>query len=172
MKNIVINDNQLNENDIEEKVIRVKALIINSKGKIILAHNNNTYQFPGGHKNEDETNDECIIREVKEETGINLTVKEPPFLCITTYDDNYFNSGRKVLNSIYYYRFFTDQEPNFLETHYDELELSTDFNLFYINFKDLDSFLQMNINSGDIDAKIGREMLYVIDVYHQLFNDC
>lgn len=171
MKNIVINDNQLNENDIEEKVIRVKALIINSKGKIILAHNNNTYQFPGGHKNEDETNEECIIREVKEETGINLTVEEPPFLCITTYDDNYFNSGRKVLNSIYYYRFFTDQEPNFLETHYDELELSTDFNLFYINFKDLDSFLQMNINSGDIDAKIGREMLYVVDVYRQLFSD-
>ena len=78
---------------------------------------------------------------------------------------------RKVLNSIYYYRFFTDQEPNFSETHYDELELSTDFNLFYINFKDLDSFLLKNINSGDIDAKIGREMLYVVDVYRQLFND-
>ena len=171
MKNIVINDNQLNENDIEEKVIRVKALIINSSGKIILAHNNNTYQFPGGHKNDDETNEECIIREVKEETGINLTVEESPFLCITTYDDNYFNSGRKGLNSIYYYRFFTDQEPNVSETHYDELELSTDFNLFYINFKDLDSFLLKNINSGDIDAKIGREMLYVVDVYRQLFND-
>ena len=115
--------------------------------------------------------DDCIIREIKEETGISLSVKEPPFLCITTYDDNYFNSGRRVLNSIYYYRFFTDQEPNFLETHYDELELSTDFNLFYINFKDLESFLQKNINSGDIDVKIGREMLYVTEVYRQLFND-
>ena len=169
MKNIVINDYQLDQNDIEEKVVRVKALIINSRGKIIVAHNNNTYQFPGGHKKDHESIDECILREVKEETGISLTISESPFLCITTYDDNYFNSGRKVLNSIYYYRFFTDDEPNFLETHYDELELSTDFNLFYVNFKDLEAFLQKHITTGEIDPKIAREMLIMLAEYHKMF---
>ena len=141
MKEIVINDYQLKDEDISEKVVRVKALIINSQGKIILAHNNNTYQLPGGHLEENETTDQCIIREIKEETGISLEVKEGPFLCITTYDNNYFNSGRKVLNSIYYYRFFTDEVPNFEETRYDSLELESDFNLFYLNFDGLESFL-------------------------------
>ena len=169
MKEIIINDYHLTDDEMEEKVIRVKALIINSSGKILIAHNNNTYQFPGGHKEDNETMDECIIREIKEETGITLKVIERPFLCISTYDHNYFNTGRKVLNSIYYYRFFTDEVPNLLETRYDELELATDFNLFYLNFNDLESFLQKQISVGEVDSKIGREMIHVVEEYHNLF---
>ena len=169
MKEIIINDHHLQEDDIEMKVVRVKGLILNSKGKILLAHNNNTYQFPGGHKEEDESMDECIIREIKEETGISLEVTERPFLCIETYDNDYFGTGKKVLNSIYYYRFFTDEAPNFNETHYDSLELATDFNLFYLNFNDLEEFLKKSISSGGIDPNIGREMLHVVLEYHNMF---
>lgn len=170
MKEIIINDNNLIDNDIERVVVRVKGLIINSRGQILLAHNNNTYQFPGGHMEDDETMDECIIREIKDETGIKLEVTEKPFLCITTYDSNYFNTGRKVKNSIYYYRFFSDDVPNYEETHYDELELKSDFNLFYVNFSNLDLFLKKCINDGSIDRNIGREMLHVFEIYNEVFN--
>ena len=169
MKEIIINDNNLTDDDISEKVVRVKGLMLNSQGKILLAHNNNTYQFPGGHLEESENMDDCICREIKEETGIDVEVKEEPFLCIKTYDNNYFGTGRKVLNSIYYYRFFTDELPNFNETHYDELELATDFNLFYVVFADLKNFLNKNMEDGMIDLSIGREMLNVVDVYNEMF---
>ena len=76
MREIIINDNNLKDEDISEKVIRVKGLMINSKGKILLAHNNNTYQFPGRHLEENENMDDCIVREIKEETGIDLEVIE------------------------------------------------------------------------------------------------
>ncbi len=49
MKKIIINDDHLKDTDVEMRVIRVKGFILNSKNKILLAHNNNTYQFPGGH---------------------------------------------------------------------------------------------------------------------------
>ena len=101
MKEIIINDHHLTDDDIESKVVRVKGLILNSKGKILLAYNNNTFQFPGGHKEENESANECIVREIKEETGMNLTISEEPFLCIETYDPDYFGTGKKVLNSIY-----------------------------------------------------------------------
>ncbi len=169
MKEIIINDNKLTDNDIEKKVVRVKGLLINSSGQILLAHNNNTYQFPGGHKEDFESIDSCIIREIKEETGIELSVDGGPFLCITTYDNNYFGSGKKVKNSIYYYRFLTDEKPNFNETHYDELELATEFNLFYVNFSDLSSFLKKNLESGNIDKNICNEMLKVIDYYNNVY---
>ncbi len=169
MREIIINDNNLSDDDISEVVTRVKGLMINSKGKILLAHNNNTYQFPGGHLEDDEDIDKCIVREIKEETGIDVSISEEPFLCIKTYDNNYFNTGKKVLSVIYYYRFFTDALPNFNETHYDELELATEFNLFYVVFADLENFLKKNISDGMIDTSIGREMLYVVDVYHELF---
>jgi len=171
MKEIVINDHHLNDDEIEMRVVRVKALIINSKGKILLVHNNNTFQFPGGHKEEEEEMGDCIIREIKEETGISLTVEERPFLCIETYDDDYFGTGKNVLNSIYYYRFFTDEVPNFSETHYDGLELATDFNLFYLSFSSLGDFLKEKSTSGEMDPKIAREMLYVVDEYHNIFGE-
>lgn len=169
MKKLIINDYQLSDSDIEKEVIRVKGLIINSQGKILLAHNNNTYQFPGGHLEENESMHDCIIREIKEETGIDVQSNEDPFLCITTYDNDYFNTGRKVLNSIYYYRFFSDDLPNYSETHYDELELATDFNLFYVKFNDLDSFIKKCIDDNSIDVKIGREMIYVVSEYKEIF---
>ncbi len=169
MKEIVFNDHHLTDEDMESKVIRVKGLLINSKGKILLAHNNNTYQFPGGHLDEGEGMDECILREVKEETGIDVEIQETPFLCIKTYDNNYFGTGKRVLNCIYYYRFFTDKMPNFQETHYDELELATDFNLFYVVFADLENFLNKSMDDGMIDENIGREMIQVVHVYHEMF---
>lgn len=169
MRKIIINEDNLKETDIEAKVIRVKGLIINSKGKILLAHNNYTYQFPGGHVEDNESLNECIKREVKEEIGISLDVVEDAFLNIVTYDSNYFNTGKRVENSIFYYRFITDEEPNFNETHYDELELETDFDLFYVPFNDLESFIEKNKNSGTIDEKIAAEMRIVISVYKEEF---
>ena len=169
MREIIINDHQLTDDEVERQVVRVKGLVLNSKGKILLAHNNNTYQFPGGHLEDNESKEECIVREIKEETGIDVQLTEDPFLCIKTYDNDYFGTGKKVLNSIYYYRFFTDDMPNFQETHYDELEMATDFNLFYVVFADLENFLNKNIEDGMIDPNIGREMIHVCHIYNELY---
>ena len=169
MKEIIFNDNNLTEDDIERKVIRVKGLLINSQGKILLAHNNDTYQFPGGHLEDNEDMDECIIREIKEETGIDVKIEERPFLCIKTFDNDYFGTGKKVLNSIYYYRFFTDDLPNFDETHYDELELASEFNLFYVVFADLEKFINKSIDEKTIDPNIGREMIMVVQEYNNIY---
>lgn len=169
MREIIINDQQLTDEEMESSVVRVKGLIINSRGKILLAHNNHTYQFPGGHVEEGENNDICILREIKEETGIDVTITEPPFLCIKTYDGDYFGTGKKVLNSIYYYRFLTDDMPNYQETHYDELEMATDFNLFYVVFADLENFLKKSIDDGMIDPSIGREMIHVVQIYNDVY---
>ncbi len=169
MKEFVINDDDLKEEDIEMRVIRVKALILNSKGNILLAFNNNTYQFPGGHVDDGEDIDECIKREIKEEVGIDVDIVEDPFLCIETYDNDYFGTGKKVLNTIYYYKIFTDLEPDLSKTKYDELELKTEFNLFYVEFKGLEDFLISKIDSNEMDPKIAREMVHVVKEYNKIY---
>ena len=103
MKQIFINESSLSEKELDFSVIRVKALIINSRQEILLAHNNGTYQFPGGHKEDDETLDESLTREIKEETGIDVELEMGPFMQITTYDPDYFGTSKKVCNKIYYY---------------------------------------------------------------------
>ena len=49
MEKIIINDDKLIKEDIDFSVTRVKGIIVNSRGDILLCHNNNTYQLPGGH---------------------------------------------------------------------------------------------------------------------------
>ena len=169
MKRIFINDNFLTNDDMESEVIRVKALLVNSKGELLLAHNNNTYQLIGGHKEDDETLENTLLREIKEETGIGIATCDGPFIQITTYDNNYFNTGKKVCSKIYYYRIVTDEMPNILETHYDELESATDFNLFYVKMADMKNFLHRSMNEGTIDKSIGKEMLLVDREYKRLF---
>lgn len=170
MRRILLNDDNLQEEDLDFEVIRVKGLIINSTGDILIAHNNGTYQFPGGHKEDDENLDDCLEREIREETGISVT-SNGPFMQITTYDSNYFNQNKKVCNKIYYYVLQTDDKPNYAETHYDELECQTDFNLFYISIRELRNFLKRAMEERNLDEKIGREMLLVLDEYNNLYGD-
>ena len=59
MKEIIYNYDYLKDEDITEVVIRTKALMINNKN-IILGKENNIYQFPGGHLEENETFEEVL----------------------------------------------------------------------------------------------------------------
>lgn len=72
MEKIFYNEDNLEEKDINNYVGRAKMLLVNSKGECLLGYGNNAYQLPGGHLEENETYEECLIREVMEETGIQL----------------------------------------------------------------------------------------------------
>ena len=170
MKEFIINDDNIEDEEIEMKVVRVKGLIFNSSGQLLLVFNNNTYQFPGGHLDENEELESCIKREILEETGIELEVEEEPFLCIETYDNNYFGTEKKVLNTIYYYRFFTDLAPDITKTNYDEFEKNSEFKLFYVNFKDIEDFINKKIETKEINIKIAREMLHVVREYNKIYS--
>lgn len=170
MKQIFINEDDLRDDDLEGTVIRVKAMIINSNKEILLAHNNGTYQFPGGHKEDDESMDDTLLREVKEETGIDVSLDVGPFMQIVTYDSNYFGTGRKMCSKIYYYVIHTDEAPNYAETNYDELECQTDFNLMYTDVIGLSSFLDEAVEEGTMDPNICREMKLVAEEYNRIYN--
>lgn len=169
MREIIFNENNLDDLDVEQTVTRVKGLMINSRGKILLVYNNYTYQFPGGHLKDGEDIDCCIIREIREETGIDVTIDSDPFLCIKTYDNNYFGTNKKTLNVIYYYRIFTDDIPDVRKTSLDPLELSSEFNLYYVKFSNLRNFLKKSADNNMINISILKEMNCVLDVYDEIY---
>ena len=75
MKDIITNKHNLKEEDITEVVKRVKILLINSKNEILLGYSHHDYQFPGGHVENGEELIQTVNREIKEETGIDLKLK-------------------------------------------------------------------------------------------------
>lgn len=169
MKRIFINNDNLTKSDLDYEVIRVKGVIINEKDEILIAHNNNTFQFIGGHLQENEDMEEALLREILEETGIVMNDISGPFMLIEAYYKNYFNTSKNVHSKIYYYKLFTDKKPDLSKTNYDILERQTDFELFYVPVKNIRLFLEEGLKNKKIDKNIYDEMLLVIDEYNRIF---
>lgn len=154
------NYDDLTKEDIDETVIRTKALIINSKKELLLGYCNKTYQFPGGHLENGETLSECLIREIKEETGIELEKKiYVPFFLTRYYSKNYRGSSKNRQNIIYYFLIHTDVPYNLDNTSYDEGEKEGNYELKYIFLDKVDEVLMNSINDNPINEVITKEML-------------
>ncbi|MCD8139036.1 MAG: NUDIX domain-containing protein [Planctomycetaceae bacterium] len=56
------------------------SAVIQHDGKILLVWHNklSMWLYPGGHIEQNETPDECLIREVKEETGLDVAFVDSP----------------------------------------------------------------------------------------------
>ena len=72
MEKIIVNFDNLRTEDINEKIYRPRAIMINSDKEILLGFCDNTFQFPGGFLEQNETLIEGLRREILEETGISL----------------------------------------------------------------------------------------------------
>ena len=166
MREIIISDNKLDINDIDEEVVRVKALIINSKNEILLGYFDNNYQFPGGHLEKGENTEECLIREIKEETGMIIKKEElKPFMIINHLSKNYFNSGKNRCNKMVYYVIKTDQEINLNNTNYTKEEKEGGYTLYYVPLKNIEDLLIDHSNSYPKFKAIAYEMLEVLNEY-------
>lgn len=169
MQRVFINEDNLEKKDLDYEVIRVKGIIVNGNDEVLLAHNNNTFQLVGGHLEEREDMEEALLREVKEETGIEIKDINGPFMLVEAYYKNYFNSYKNVHSKVYYYKLFSDDLPNLDETNYDILERQTDFELFYVPIKKLLLFLDESLKKGKMDKNIYNEMMFALKEYDRVF---
>lgn len=101
MKIVVHNDDNLKENDINERIYRARGVIINSRDEILLGYCKGTYQFLSGYLEEEETIEECLKREVQEETGLVINSNNlKPFYAIKYYSKDWPEVGINIQNLI------------------------------------------------------------------------
>lgn len=166
MKILINNEHNLEESEIDEVVKRVKVLLVNSNNELLLGYSHNTYQFIGGHV-EDEELEEAIIREVKEETGIELDelTTYNHFAVFNGYYKDWPSIGKNRKTEIYYYEVKTDLLANLENTSYTEHEKSGNFKLKYISIDNVINELKDNaIKYGD-DKGIAKEMIDIMNLY-------
>ena len=170
MKEIIYNYDCLNEEDINKEVLRSKALIINSNDEILLAFGNNNYQLPGGHVEKDESFTDCLVRELKEETGIEIPIEQKlPFLTIKYLCKDYPYQGINTKYISNYYYFNIDQKPDYSKINLTENEKEGMFELKYINkneiLKILEESLKTCTKKGPVidTIEVVREYLKIMD---------
>lgn len=134
MKQILYNNDNLKEEDINRVVKRAKLLMINSNDEILFAHSKDNYFFVGGRLEEGETFEEAIVRETKEETGIDISFEErKPFCTITYMNRNYPTEGINTKSVAHYYIIECDTQPDLNNAKLTEEEKSCNFELKYIH---------------------------------------
>ncbi len=169
MKEIIYNYDYLKDEDITETVIRMKALIINNKN-IILGNENNIYQFPGGHLEDSETFEECLKREVLEETGIEIDNNEikRPFMKVTYLNKDWPEIGKNRKAEIYYYLIETIKNPDMSKVNYTEHEKQGNFKIESIPLNESIKIIEVNIPKNEKNKVIAPDMIMAISEYlHQ-----
>lgn len=163
MKEVIYNPDNLTEKDIKEIVIRVKALMINN-GNLLIGNANNVYQFPGGHLEINETFEECLKREILEETGINIDISEidKPFFKVRYLVKN--DNGNRIAD-VYYYAIKTNKEPNINNINLTEEEKENNFKIESIPLKDSIEIIRNNIPNHEKNKIISRDMILAIEEY-------
>lgn len=166
MKEVIYNYDYLTEEDITEIVIRMKALIINSDN-IYIGNENGIFQFPGGHLEEGETFNECLKREVLEETGIILEDKEieRPFMKVTFLNKDWPEVGKNRKAEIYYYVIKTDKNPDLSRVKYTEHEKEGNFKIEEIPLKFAIDKIRENIPNNEKNKVISPDMISAIEEY-------
>lgn len=163
MKEVVYNHDNIKDENVDEIVTRVKAVIINSNNQLMLGYCDNTYQFPGGHLKENESLENGLIRELKEETGIDISDFDlNPFMRMIYYTDNYRNTGKIRKNLLYFYLIKTDKKPIIENTNLDDFEKDNNYEIKMIDLDKVKDILIKSIPDNPINKIIVEEMLTVL----------
>ena len=171
MKTILVNENNMTDNDVKEVETRVKAILINKDNEILMGHSYDTYQFIGGHVENNEDLVKSLDREIIEEAGIDLHLKdiEPIALYIKYKKDE----SKKLL--IYYYVIHTDIKPNRDNTNYTEDEIIGDFDLRYVKVDELRQTITNSYEYNKLHSKyeelstaVSKEILLLLDTVGDL----
>lgn len=169
MKKVLYNLNDLTDDQINNEIKRVKLLIINSKNEILLGYAHKTYQFPGGHLEPGETVEEGLIREVKEETGIDIDIeKVTPFYQIKRYVKGYPVNEQNTAYVIDYFYIKTDESYHLNKVNYDKIEIEGNFKLIYVPCSEIKQLLINSVSDNRVNEIIVSEMLEVLEKFEKI----
>lgn len=166
MKEVIYNKDNLTEDDINDVVVRIKVLLINDD-KILIGNENSVFEFPGGHLEQGESFNECLKREVLEETGILLDDEEieDSFLRVIYLNKDYPKMKKKKKNEIYYYVVKTNKEVNLSRTNYTENELKHNFKIEEFKLDEVIDKIKENIPNNEKNKVISRDMIIALEEY-------
>lgn len=166
MKELVHNNDNLTDEDITETVIRTKALVINGDN-IYIGNADNVFQFPGGHLEDGESFNECLKREIKEETGIEIEDYEisDAFAKVTFMNKDWPEKGKNRKAEIYYYAIHTNKEPDLSKIHLTENEKMHNFKIETISLENVINVIKENIPKNEMNKVISPDMIFALEEY-------
>ena len=168
LNNIMINECNLKDDEIKEYKTKARLISVNENNEILVIKYDDVYLLPGGSVNTGEDIKKGLLRELKEELGVNLS--EAKLECSTLinfYQRDYIKrNNTKVNRLIQTYYFVTDKEiiPNLAETELTEEEKNSEFKVLRMNIDDLRKLLENYQTDNPRNIFFIEELLYIISI--------
>lgn len=166
MKEIIYNYDNLSSEEITEVVVRIKVLIIQNDN-LLIGDESGCFQFIGGHLEENESFNECLKREVKEESGIVLDDYEigAPFMKVTYLNRDWPEKGKNRKCDIYYYAVKTLKKVDLSNTNYTKNELEKCYTIRSLKLDLAVSEIEKNMPNNKNNYLISPDMIEAIKEY-------
>lgn len=159
------NKNNLTLNDANKVTRRAKLIVENSKEEILICHMGVKYFLIGGHIDNDESDEQCLTREVAEESGVTLNFSNILPIASSNYiNKDYPKNGDITYTNTNYYAIKYDLVPNIEMQNLTEEEIKENFKLMYIPKNKVINFLE---NTKEINATLS-DTIMAIKVYLNL----
>ena len=165
---IIINDNNLKENQIEEYNTKVRAILINEKEELLVVNYGGTYLLPGGKLNTNETIENGLLRELKEETGTNYNIENLKYLChIDYFQKNYPKRNGTTINRLITTHYYIGKYKEILKDNIklSEEEQKGNLKLELIQLNQLKNLIIKNKNTNPRNKYFQKELLTIINYY-------
>ena len=166
--NETINEDNISIESIDKFIKRPRAIIVNSRNEALIGYASMTthFEFPGGHLEGDETLDEALKREVKEETGIDLSSdKFYPFYHLQYLCKDFPEPGINTSIEFFYYVVYTDKKVNMKESNLDTGEMNEKFAASFIPIEDIEGILEENLKNSKELNTAARDIHHIWQLY-------
>lgn len=169
---IKYNDDDLKDDEIDEVVTRVRAIIVSSKNNMIIVNNEEGFQFLGGYVDDGEDLVSALKRIVYSETGIELDAKDKiePFYEIRYYNRDYKGSKMNRLSDLIYFFVGSDKLPNFKKLKLTDREIQAkgiEIVRRTLFMKDLKEYIEAEQNP--LNKVKAKEVLMAFEKYKEIY---
>ena len=162
---VIHNEDNLTLNDPNKVTLRAKLIVENNNDEILICHMGVKYFLIGGHIDNDESDEQCLTREVAEESGVTLNFSNILPIASSNYiNKDYPKNGDITYTNTNYYAIKYDLVPNIEMQNLTEEEKKENFKLMYIPKNEVINFLE---NTKEINATLS-DTIMAIKVYLNL----
>lgn len=162
---VIHNKDNLTLNDANKVTLRAKLIVENNNDEILICHMGVKYFLIGGHIDNDESDEQCLTREVAEESGVTLDFSNILPIASSNYiNKDYPQNGDITYTNTNYYAIKYDLVPNIEMQNLTEEEKKENFKLMYIPKNEVINFLK---NNKEINAILS-DTIMAIKVYLNL----